>query len=146
MKTFAKRDSATALLRKLGLAKECYNNYIEVKDGQFTVDVEAAAHFVSQATKFEESTKKVLMVIEVPAHKKIKTTEIDKNKKEVAAKDEAKKEVVRTVSSVAREMIIAGSTNAEIWSVLQAEFGLDDKKKGYPSWYRSQCRQNGLIK
>ena len=49
----------------------------------------------------------------------------------------------RTVSSVARELIVAGKTNAEVWEVISKEFKLDDGKKGYPAWYRSEVKRKG---
>jgi len=51
----------------------------------------------------------------------------------------------RGVGAMARTMILAGKTNAEIWEVLHNQFGLDDKKKSYPAWYRSDMRRKGLL-
>ena len=51
----------------------------------------------------------------------------------------------RSVSSTARELIIAGKTNEEVWKALQAEFKLGDDKKGYPAWYRADCKRKSLI-
>ena len=51
----------------------------------------------------------------------------------------------RTISSVARALIIEGKTNEEVWKLLVNEFNLSDNKRGYPAWYRSQCRSKGLI-
>src|SRR5579863_2437070 len=63
---------------------------------------------------------------EVPAAKAPKTPKGAQAKK---AKDK------RTVTSVARELIIAGKTNEEVWDALVKEFKLDDGKKSYPAWY-----------
>jgi len=52
----------------------------------------------------------------------------------------------RTVSSVARGLIVAGKTNDEVWAALKSEFKLDDSKKSYPAWYRRECKTKGLIK
>jgi hypothetical protein len=52
----------------------------------------------------------------------------------------------RTVSSVARALIVAGKTNEEVWDALVKEFKLDDSKKSYPAWYRRECKNKGLIK
>lgn len=105
-KTFARRDSATALLRKMGIDKAKYGKFITEADGKFTVDVKAA----------EKSLKK-------PAAK-------------------AKKP---TVSSVAREAILKGKANDAVFKLLQEQFKLDDSKKHYPAWYRSELRRKGLI-
>lgn len=43
----------------------------------------------------------------------------------------------RGVSGRCRELILQGLPNAEIWTLIQAEFNLDDSKKYYPSWNRS---------
>lgn len=67
-------------------------------------------------------------------------------KEKKAATPKAPKEVKRTVTSVAREMIVAGKTNEEVWAVLKSEFNLDDGKKSYPAWYRRDCVKRGLIK
>ena len=52
----------------------------------------------------------------------------------------------RTVSSVARDLIIAGRSNDEVWKALKQEFKLDSSKKHYPAWYRSEVKRKGLIK
>ena len=52
----------------------------------------------------------------------------------------------RTVSSVARALIVAGKTNEEVWDALVKEFKLEDSKKSYPAWYRRECKSKGLIK
>lgn len=52
----------------------------------------------------------------------------------------------RTVSSVARQLIVAGKDNDEVWAALKKEFHLDDAKKSYPAWYRRECKAKGLIK
>jgi hypothetical protein len=57
----------------------------------------------------------------------------------------AAKENKRTVTSVARELIVAGKTNDEVWAALVKEFKLDDGKKSYPAWYRRDCKKRGLI-
>lgn len=56
------------------------------------------------------------------------------------------KEKKATVSSRAREMIIAGASSDEVWKMMQDEFGLGDDKKSYPNWYRRECVKKGLIK
>jgi hypothetical protein len=48
-----------------------------------------------------------------------------------------------TVSAVARELILAGKSNADVWAVLSTQFKLDDSKKHYPTWYRCELRRNG---
>ena len=43
----------------------------------------------------------------------------------------------RGVSGRCRELILQGLPNSEIWSIIQPEFNLDDSKKYYPAWNRS---------
>ena len=51
----------------------------------------------------------------------------------------------RCVSSVARQMVVEGKTNEQIWEVLVSEFKLDDAKKSYPKWYRNEMLKKGFI-
>lgn len=52
----------------------------------------------------------------------------------------------RTVSSVSRELILAGKTNEQVLDALVKEFNLDlETKKSYPQWYRRQLIDRGLI-
>ena len=53
--------------------------------------------------------------------------------------------VKRCVSTVAREMIVDGKTNEEIWTAMVDEFHLDEKKKSYPNWYRAEMRKKGIL-
>lgn len=48
-----------------------------------------------------------------------------------------------TVSAVARQLILDGKTNKEVWAIIQPQFKLDDSKKHYPAWYRAELRRNG---
>jgi hypothetical protein len=45
------------------------------------------------------------------------------------------------VGQLARDLILAGRTNQEIWVALKQRFNLDDSKKHYPSWYRCQLKR-----
>jgi hypothetical protein len=112
------RDSATTILRKLGVKSRDYNLFIEkMTDGGFAV----------QAAK----SRMHLKALTAPAP---------------AAKPAAKrggKNDPSSCSAVARTLIRKGKTNAEVWEVLKEQFGLDDKKRGYPSWYRFQLRRAG---
>ena len=129
VKILSRRDSATTILRKMGIHSRDYNAFIEVMtDGKF------ACH-IARAEMHLESLKQA-------AAKPAKAKSAPKAEKQPAAKREA----ARTVSTVARELIVAGKTNLEVWAVIQKEFDLDDSKKSYPAWYRSDCKRKGLIK
>ncbi len=51
----------------------------------------------------------------------------------------------RSMSSVATEMVVAGKTNAEVFTALQEEFALPDSKRSYPAWYRNNAIKKGLV-
>lgn len=48
-----------------------------------------------------------------------------------------------SVSQRCKQLIREGLTNAEVWAIVKAEFGLDDKKKYYPAWNRSWLVRHG---
>jgi hypothetical protein len=50
-----------------------------------------------------------------------------------------------TMSSVARDMILAGKTNEEVTAALKAKFGLPEKHKHYASWYRADLVRKGAL-
>lgn len=115
-KLYNTRDSATSVLRKLGIKPRDYNLFIRKMDGKFECSVEAAAAHLASL---------LLPSTQAPAAKK-------------AAKRVG-------ISQTARDLILAGKTNAEVWAVLQAQFKLDDSKKHYPTWYRSELKRKGLL-
>lgn len=47
-----------------------------------------------------------------------------------------------SVSARCRELFTTHD-NAAIFAILQAEYGLDDKKRGYPAWYRADAKRRG---
>jgi hypothetical protein len=51
----------------------------------------------------------------------------------------------RNVSTVARLLLVNGSTNAEVFAELQREFNLPASRRGYPAWYRSQLTRQGVL-
>ena len=124
VKFYARRDSATTVLRKMGIHARDYNAFIEVmSDGQF------ACH-VARAEMHLESLKNPK-----PAETK-------------AAKAPASTETKpkRTgISATARELILAGKTNQEVWAELKQQFDLDDSKKHYPTWYRCEMKRKGQL-
>lgn len=133
VKILARRDSCTTILRKMGIHSRDYNAFIEVMtDGKF------ACHIARAEMHLESLKQAAAPKAEKPA------------KKEAAAKpakkEATKREAARAVSTVARELIVAGKTNAEVWAIIQKEFNLDDSKKSYPAWYRSDCKRKGLVK
>lgn len=148
---YARRDSATTALRKLGIDKADYHRFIDVlkdEDGTlFVVDTDAAkAHLKRRKTDKPAQTEaaKVAAVARVAPVKKHAPTPVAKR---VAAKKGAQAAAnKRTVSAVARGLIADGKSNDEVWKLIKAEFKLDDAKKGYPAWYRAEMKRKGLLK
>jgi hypothetical protein len=138
VRTVQSRDSATSILRKLGVKARDYNFFIETNGYLFAVDVagaqehlkkladNAAEAGVVRAPKVEEKTEE-----KAPAAKAVETKKPGRNSDP------------SNVSNTARTLIREGKTNAEVFAVLQENFGLDAKKSGYPAWYRHQMRKNG---
>lgn len=114
------RDSATAILRKLGVKSRDYALFIEkLADGTLAVQVvKAQMHLHALANPV-------------------------KDEPDVKAKPKDRKAEGETVSDVARRLIREGKTNAEVWAIIQPQFSLNDKKRGYPAWYRCQLRRKG---
>lgn len=123
VKFYARRDSATTVLRKMGIHARDYNAFIEVmSDGQF------ACH-IARAEMHLESLKNPK-----PAETKVVKT----------ARPAA--ETKRTgISATARALILAGKTNQEVWVELKQQFDLDDSKKHYPTWYRCEMKRKGQL-
>jgi len=144
-KFYARRDSATSLLRKMGVHTRDYAAFIKNVDGGVELDVSAAE---AHAAKIKEMASGQTLVKKDPPKAKVEKTVEKSTKAGKPAKAAAKTEkaVRRTVSSVARELILAGKTNDEVWKALQSEFQLADSKKGYPCWYRADLRKKGLLK
>lgn len=63
-----------------------------------------------------------------------------------APKAEPVKKVKRvTVSSKARELILAGKTDKETFAILDRMFQIGEVKKHYPRWYRNELQRKGLL-
>lgn len=127
-KTYSTRDNATAALRRLGVPKNWYGQYLTAsKTGGVTVDFDKVnAQIAAGGFGGEPTTAK-----KVP---KEKTAPVGAKPKRV------------TVASRVRELIAAGKDNKAIWAVLQSEFKLGDEKKHYPAWYRSQTKRLAAAK
>lgn len=139
IKVFARRDSATGELRKMGISKENYSKFISAVGDKFHCDIAKAA--LSLVVDTKTITKKTVgrpTPIEKPDSKKPATLE-DREKVDAVRCTET------TASGMTRKMILDGHTNADIFIELQINFGLTDDKNHYPAWYRSQlCRAIGV--
>lgn len=128
-KIYSSRDSATAVLKKLGITKADYSMFIEkTKDGKFLCAVQEAETYLKGGKPAAE--QKAPVVSDTVTAKKMKEAGVKKV----------------TVSSMARDMIARGKTNEQVWDALKSNFKLDDSKKHYPSWYRAAMKRSGDLK
>jgi len=129
VRTTKTRDAATTILRKLGVKPRDYNLFVT----KMVSDVGGA-----DFDYFE------VRVLDAQAHLQA-LTQPAKPAPEPKAKAEPKAEAEKKVScsAVARDLILSGKTNDEVWVVIAAQFNLDAKKRGYPAWYRFQLRKAG---
>jgi hypothetical protein len=123
LKTYTRRDSCTAVLRKMGIKAGDYDFFIDKQGDQFMCRTDKATLHLAQLKAQAEggAAAKPAKAVKQPKEKKV------------------------NVSSRARELIHHGKTNEEVWAVLQAEFNLDGKKKHYPGWYRAAMTRAGLL-
>lgn len=124
MKTYKRRDSATSILRKLGIKPRDYDLFIKKTDDGVEFDDQLAKQHA--------------------ANLKEQTGEIPK-KKTPTKKDSAKTTSKKACCQVAYDLIKKGYSNQAVWDVIQPMFNLDDKKKHYPSWYRCHLRRIGEL-
>ena len=128
VKFYTRRDSATTVLRKLGVQARDYEFFIEkTSDGQFAVQV-------ARAEMHLESLKNPKPVKAAPAKA---------GRRAVDAEVKAPKRI--GISQTARDLILEGKTNQEVWEVLKQTFSLDDSKRHYPTWYRCELKRTGKL-
>lgn len=144
-KTFKTRDSATSLLRKMGINPRDYNLFIEkADDGQVICKVGMAeAHLETLATG--KYTTEGMQVSQAVA-KSVSKAVVKAGRRAIDPVVEKPAKAKRGgISHVARELILAGKTNQEVWAILKESFNLDDGKKHYPTWYRSELKRKGML-
>lgn len=129
-KTFNTRDAATAFLRKQGIDKSLYNNFISNVRGQLTIDLlKLDLHLNPKTPAVEEPTR-----LKPVAEKSLRSL--------TPTADPVAKPKVHPVKTYGsglaaqiRELILTTKmTNDEIFRHLN----LDADKKTYPGWYRGQ--------
>ena len=136
-KTYTARDSATSALRKLGLQARDYNLFITKVGDKFECKLgAAAAHLESlKNPKPVEQAKPVKEAV-------VKVTKAGRRAADPVVEATPKK---MGISATARELILSGKTNQEVWEVLKQQFSLGDSKKHYPTWYRCEMKRTGLL-
>lgn len=145
LRCVSRRDSATTMLRKLGITKDRYDDFIVRGDnGEYFVDIEEARASLEESKSIKPEVKDEIKSEIKTQLKKIVKTQVKAEVKKVQSKIDIKGEK-RTVSSVCRSLIKMGKSNYEVWELVKAEFNLDDSKKHYPSWYRSELTRSGKL-
>lgn len=130
VKTVARRDSATTILRKLGIKSSDYNLFImQTADGRYAVAEDKAKEYLQAQLR------------------KVATEEVPQRQlKGRTAKEAATNQIKRpSVAGVIRKLILEGMDNKAIHEVMKRDFGHDEDKAHYAAWYRSQMRREGLI-
>jgi hypothetical protein len=124
---YAARDSATSALRKIGVTKSDYDDFIVRRDGTFYCDIEGAKKFVA---------KNGAPAAAAPAATETKAA------KPAAVKVEKKQ---TGTSAIIRAKILAGMTNQQIWDEMSSGKNpvLGANQKHYPAWYRCELRRKG---
>jgi hypothetical protein len=130
MRTVKTRDSATTILRKLGVNSRDYNLYIEKTDAGYVVQETLARKAVVGEVVVDLLAKKDMVL--TPAQAEVKPA--------VPAKPPK-----LSISGLAEQLLLAGKSNAETWAALKERFKLGDDKKHYPSWFRSRLRRQGRL-
>lgn len=150
MRTVNRRDSATTILRKIGVNSRDYNLFIKTNEyGVFEVDdLAATAHVAKVAKQTAPKTNggtppwdpsdesKPTKAGKLPRAPRVASTK--KTKEATRPKDQS-------LSTTIRGLILKGLDNAAIWAQVQPTFNLDDKKRHYPAWYRAQMRRAGTL-
>ena len=127
MKHYKRRDSATSVLRNLGIKPRDYDLFINPVENGVEFNDELAKQHAKQL--------------------KVQTGEIKPKKSKKSKKKSITEQPKQgqTQLAVARDLILEGKSNQEIWDVIQPMFNLDEKKRHYPSWYRCHLRRIGVI-
>jgi hypothetical protein len=143
IKTYGSRTSATNVLRKLKVDPSLYDNFMTKRDdGKYDLNLTAA----------RLGTAPVIVKTVVTAEAKGETVTREKPKggktstvKKSSSEKPKPKELKENCTAMACRLILEGKTNAEVWDQLKKSFNLDDKKRGYPAWYRRKLRLDGKI-
>lgn len=127
VKIYARRDSATSVLRKLGIKPCDYDLFIEkMSDGRIACQVAMAEIHLGHLKTWTKSEA---------ANKKTKASKPPKEKR-------------TTISGLCRGMVLNGATNEEIFKALQERYGEErfgPEKRHYPAWYRCELRRKGEL-
>lgn len=130
VKTVNRRDSATTMLRKLGIKSSDYNMFIhQTTDGRFAVALDKAQEHLAARLR-------------LVANEEVPQQQLKGRTKKEAESNQIKRP---SVAATIRKLILDGHDNKAIHEVMKRDFGHDEDKSHYPAWYRSQMRREGLI-
>lgn len=142
VKIYTRRDSATSVLRKMGIKPRDYDFFIEkMEDGRVACQIARAEMHLESLSKPIKTTKRLLKENNLTAEGALKEP------KPKAAKKKDTKVKQPTISGLARQLIIQGKTNKEVMAALVKEFG-EERMAGkghYPTWYRCEVRRRGEL-
>src|SRR3546814_194095 len=130
IKTYARRDGATAALKKLGIKASDHNMFIsQTTDGRTAAALDKAQEYLQAQLR------------------KVANEEVPQKQLKGRTKKEADSNQIKrpSVAGVIRKLILDGLDNKAIHEVMKRDFGHDEDKAHYPAWYRSQMRREGLI-
>jgi hypothetical protein len=169
-KPYKRRDSVTAILRKMGINKSDYSKFIMEDENGYHLNMDPGNGVPVVAIEQAKAVKKAVAKKEAKEkaraeakpsrssmpeqnHMPVKSKKVTKSSKVAKVVYEDYSTKVRqpyrkntdNITNVCRDLIKQGKTNEEVWVVIKEKFDLDDKKRTYPSWYRSRMRSAGEI-
>lgn len=156
VKTLKTRDSAVAVLRKMGIEKANYSKFIaETDDGQFAVKITEAEKSLGKKSdqpmtpsvedvKRAEKARKIFVEAVEEKKKKINKPPV-KNTRRQPRRDvpQGKAAPEENQSQYIRRLIREGYTNQEVWVAFSREFDAPATSKYFPAWYRWKLRKAG---
>lgn len=136
-KVYTRRDSVTAILRKMGIDKEAYSKFIKVVDGGFQLNMKMEASEPAKPVKAKAPAAKKSGKKSQPPVKVVY--------EEITEPSKAYRVDPNNITNTIKTLILDGKTNKEIWDIIQPSFKMEDNKRHYPAWYRSQMKRKGQL-
>lgn len=143
-KVVKRRDSATAILRKLGIAKENYHLFMEpgATEGEWVVNEQAAAKSLEKPAPVKRPRRKPKVSTKSDSDLVTEILENPTPRKQAREKKERKPSYAGEI----REMILEGMANKAIHEEMLKRHGKKmEGKHWYPCWYRNEMRRKGVL-
>lgn len=139
---YTRRDSATTVLRKLGIPATDYNRFITKVPEGYNLDLDGAKEYAQELAVIAEKAR----VDTVKAEAKATKPNVVKANRRQDDPTIATKPKHGSISAFMRGLILEGKSNAEVWSAAKATFpNLSDDKKHYPTWFRCEMKRKGML-